>query len=142
VTKQQLPDIYETRQAKAILAALQAGDVERAKKLEDHLLAEAADGPEERETLREQLRASMLFRAQIDASAAGEEATAKLFQDILTQTCSEKVIKTLIASALMHTGLSAGELPAAEHDLLTQHLDENGVGSELRELVAGIKRVA
>ncbi|MFF8387757.1 hypothetical protein ACF053_29525 [Streptomyces kanasensis] len=142
MTNQQLPDTYETRQAKAILKALKAGDVERAKKLEDHLLAEAADGPEEREALRDQLRASMLFRAQIDASAAGDEATATLFQTILTQTCSEKVIRTLIASALLHTGLAVGELDADKHDLLTQHLDESGASAEMRDLVAGIKRVA
>ncbi|MER6256295.1 hypothetical protein ABT224_33590 [Streptomyces sp. NPDC001584] len=137
----ELPDIYETRQARAILEALQAGDVERARKLEDHLLAEAADGPEERETLRDQLRASMLFRAQIDASSSGDEATAAMFQEILTQTCSEKVIRTTIASALLHTGLAGGELPAENHDFLTRHLDENGVSAELKELAAGIRRV-
>ncbi|MFE4264482.1 hypothetical protein [Streptomyces sp. NPDC056883] len=142
MAKQQLPDIYETRQAKAILKALQDGDVEQAKRLEDHLLAEAADGPEERESLRDQLRAAMLFRAQIDASAAGDEGTALLFQTILMETCSEKVIQTTRASALMHVGMQRGELSADDHDSLTAHLKENGVSAGLMELVAGIRRVA
>ncbi|MFD9590673.1 hypothetical protein ACFWBM_38990 [Streptomyces sp. NPDC059980] len=138
---QQLPDIYETRQARAILEALQAGDVKRAAQLENHLLAEAAEGPEEREAMRDQLRAAMLFRAQIDASEAGDEAAAR-YQTILTQTCSEKVIRTLISSALLHAGLERGELPADKHDLLTQYLDENGVGAELKSLAARIIRLA
>ncbi|MFE2528764.1 hypothetical protein ACFXEL_31595 [Streptomyces sp. NPDC059382] len=142
MAKQQLPDIYETRQAKAILKALQDGDVEQAKRLEDHLLAEAADGPEERETLRDQLRAAMLFRASIDASAAGDEATAALFQTILKATCSEKVIQNMGASALLHVGMQRGELSADDHDSLTAHLKENGVSAGLMEIVAGIRRVA
>ncbi|RAJ45720.1 hypothetical protein K388_07293 [Streptomyces sp. KhCrAH-43] len=141
MTKQQLPDTFETRLAKAILEALKAGDVEQAKKLEDDLLAEAADGPEERESLRSQLRAAMLFRAQIDASAAGDTETAALFQTILTQTCSDTEIRMLMAAALLHTGLAVGELGADDHDLLTQHLAENGAGADVQNLVAGIRRV-
>ncbi|MFD5717210.1 hypothetical protein [Streptomyces sp. NPDC127036] len=139
---QRLPDIYESRQARAMLEALQAGDVERAVRLESHLLAEAAEGPEEREAMRDQLHAAMLFRAQIDASEAGDEAAAARHQTIFTQTCSEKVIRTLISSALLHAGLERGELPADKHDLLTQYLDENGVGAELKSLAAGIRRAA
>ncbi|MFE3608366.1 hypothetical protein [Streptomyces goshikiensis] len=142
MAEQQLSDIYETRQAKAILKALQDGDVEQAKRLEDHLLAEAADGPEEREALRDQLRAAMLFRASIDASAAGDEVTAALFQTILRATCSEKVIQNMRASALWHVGMQRGELSADDHDSLTAHLKENGVSAGLMELVAGIRRVA
>ncbi|MFF0142961.1 hypothetical protein ACFYRN_41900 [Streptomyces sp. NPDC005227] len=71
--------------------------------------------------MRDQLRAAMLFRAQIDASEAGDEAAAARYQTILTQTCSEKVIRTLISSALLHAGLERGELPADKHDLLTQY---------------------
>ncbi|MFH8642036.1 hypothetical protein [Streptomyces goshikiensis] len=142
MAEQQLSDIYETRQAKAILKALQDGDVEQAKRLEDHLLAEAADGPEEREALRDQLRAAMLFRASIDASAAGDEVTAALFQTILRATCSEKVIQNMRAGALWHVGMQRGELSADDHDSLTAHLKENGVSAGLMKLVAGIRRVA
>ncbi|WP_432138640.1 hypothetical protein [Streptomyces sp. bgisy154] len=105
MTTYELPDVYETRQARAFLEALKAGDTEQARKIEDHLLAEAADGPEDREALREELRASMLFRAMTDASAAGDEALAQLFTGLLTSTCSQKTIKATVAGAYLHVGL-------------------------------------
>ncbi|MFD8385238.1 hypothetical protein ACFV2X_43100 [Streptomyces sp. NPDC059679] len=136
-----LPDIYETRQARALLVALQAGDTEQARKIEDHLLAEAADGPGDREALREELRAALLFRAHVDASAAGNEPTAQLFQSLLLATCSEQVIKATIAGAYLQVGLEHGSLPAQSHDFLAEHMAGANVGEEMRELAAGIKRV-
>jgi hypothetical protein len=136
----ELPDIYETRQAKAMLEALQAGDTDRARKIEDHLLAEAADGPEDREALREELRASMLFRAMTDASADGNEPLAQLFQELLTSTCSEKTIKATVAGALLHVGLEQGFLPAANHDFVMQHLAQSDVSDQMKKLASGIER--
>ncbi len=140
MTTYQLPDIFETRQANAMLEALQAGDTERARKIEDHLLAEAADGPEDREAMREELRASMLFRAMTDASAAGDEPLAKLFQSLLLSTCSEQTVKATLAGAYLHVGLEQGFLPAANYDFLMQHLAGSDVSEHMKQLATGIER--
>ncbi|MBB6439583.1 hypothetical protein [Streptomyces candidus] len=136
----QLPDIFETRQAKAFRDALMAGDVEQAKKIEDHLLAEAATSPEDRELLADQLRAAMLFRAYVDASAAGDEAAALTFQGLLTTMCSPETVKTTLMSGLLYSGLELGSLPAKDHDHLTEWMNGADVGEEMKARLASITR--
>lgn len=136
----ELPDIFETRRAQALLDALQAGDTEQARRIEDHLVAEAADGPEDQEALREELRAALLFRAKIEASAAGDEPLAKLFGDLLTSTCSEGTVKATLAAAYLHVGLEQGFLPAESYDFLMQYLVESDVSEQMKKLAAGIVR--
>lgn len=137
---QQLPDIFETRQAQALLKALQDGDVEQARRIEDHLVAEAATSPEDGERLRDELRAAMLFRAQVDASAAGDEQMAELFKGLLQTMCSEHVVKLTVAGALLNVGLRQG-LPAKEHDQLMEWFEEFDMSDDMRALAAGIQRL-
>ncbi|MFE9406847.1 hypothetical protein ACFYNY_34630 [Streptomyces sp. NPDC006530] len=136
----QLPDIFETRQAKALLAALQAGDLEQARKIENHLLAEGAHSPEDRELLADQLRASMLFRAYVDASAAGDEVMCLLFQKLLKETCSERTVQATLMSGLLYSGLQQGSLPAEDHDRLTEWMNGADVGEEMKARLASITR--
>ncbi|WP_371801533.1 hypothetical protein OHA38_43235 (plasmid) [Streptomyces sp. NBC_01732] len=136
----QLPDIFETRQVKAFRDALMAGDLEQAKKIEDHLLAEAATSPEDREVLADQLRASMLFRAYVDASAAGDQATALVFQGLLTTMCSPETVQQTLMSGLLYAGLQQGSLPAEDHDRLTAWMKEADVGEAMRARLASITR--
>ncbi|MFJ8388605.1 hypothetical protein ACIQ9Q_29590 [Streptomyces sp. NPDC094438] len=136
----QLPDIFETRQAKALLAALQAGDLEQARKIEDHLLAEGSHSPEDRELLADQLRASMLFRAYIDASAAGDEVMCLLFQKLLKETCSERTVQATLMSGLLYSGLQQGSLPAKDYDRLTEWMNGADVGEEMKARLASITR--
>ncbi|QNS09444.1 hypothetical protein IAG42_37420 (plasmid) [Streptomyces xanthii] len=137
----QLPDIFETRQVKAFRDALMAGDLEQAKKIEDHLLAEAATSPEDREVLADQLRAAMLFRAYTDASGAGDEATALVFRGLLETMCSPKTVETTLMSGLLYAGLQQGSLPAEHHDRLTEWMGRADVGDAMREHLQGITRV-
>ncbi|GHH25853.1 hypothetical protein [Streptomyces rubradiris] len=139
--KAQLPDVYVSRQARAFLEALQEGDTDKARRIEEELLAEAASGPEDREALRDELRGAILFRAHVDASAAGDTETAALFRHLFTEMCSERVVKATLAAALLTSGLKMGQLLAKDHDFLTRHMDENGVGEEFRALATRIKRV-
>lgn len=140
-TMYQLPDIYETRQAKAMLKALQEGDNEQARKIEDHLVAEASTDPEDGEKLREELRAALLFRAQTDASEAGDQAGAELFRQLMLATCSTRTVKLTIAGALLHAGLQEGGLPAKSHDQLTALLEETKLSEEMRTLVESVPRL-
>jgi hypothetical protein len=71
-------------------------------------VAEAAASPEDGELLREQLRATLLFRAQADASAAGDEALVQILGGLMKTMCSEHVVKMTSASALIHSGLQQG----------------------------------
>ncbi|TGN72288.1 hypothetical protein E5083_30365 [Streptomyces bauhiniae] len=135
-----LPDIFETRQATALRDALVAGDLEQAKKIEDHLLAEAATSPEDRELLADQLRASMLFRAYVDASGAGDTAMAALLQNLLTSLCSPRTVQTTVMSGLLYAGVQQGALPAADHDRLSEWMSGADVGEEMRARLASIKR--
>lgn len=137
-----LPDIFETRQVTALRDALVAGDLEQAKKIEDHLLAEAATSPEDRELLADQLRASMLFRAYVDASGAGDTAMASLLQELLTTLCSPKTVQRTVMSGLLYAGLQQGTLPAADHDRLTEWMNSADVGKEMRARLASIRRVS
>lgn len=137
----QLPDIFETRQVKAFRDALMAGDLEQAKKIEDHLLAEAATSPEDREVLADQLRASMLFRAYVDASGAGDEATARVFQGLLTTMCSPETVQRTLMSGLLYAGLQQGALPAKDHDRLSEWMSKTDVGDEMRARLESITRV-
>lgn len=136
----QLPDIFETRQVKAFRDALMAGDLDRAKKIEDHLLAEAATSPEDREVLADQLRASMLFRAYVDASGAGDQATALVFQELLTTMCSPETVRATLMSGLLYSGLQQGSLPAEDHDRLAAWMKEADVGEEMKARLASITR--
>ncbi|MEU9480762.1 hypothetical protein [Streptomyces sp. NPDC048191] len=137
----QLPDIFETRQVKAFRDALLAGDLEQAKKIEDHLLAEAAADPEDREVLADQLRASMLFRAYVDASGAGDEAMAQVFQGLLTTMCSPDTVQATVMSGLLYAGLEQGSLPAKDHDRLAEWMSKANVGEEMKARLEGITRV-
>ncbi|GHI97990.1 hypothetical protein TPA0905_74610 [Streptomyces olivaceus] len=136
-----LPNIFETRQAAALRDALVAGDLEQAEKIENHLLAEAATSPEDRELLADQLRASMLFRAYVDASAAGDAAMASLLQELMTTMCSPKTVQATVMSGLLYAGLQQGALPAADHDRLAQWMSGTDVGEEMRARLASIERV-
>ncbi len=133
-------DIFETRQAAALRDALVAGDLERAKKIEDHLLAEAATSPEDRELLADQLRASLIFRAYVDASGAGDTAMAALLQGLLTTLCSPKTVQRTMMSGLLYAGVQQGALPAADHDRLSEWMSGADVGEEMRARLASIKR--
>ncbi|MEU6618978.1 hypothetical protein ABZ933_35160 [Streptomyces parvus] len=135
-----LPDTFETQQATALRDALVAGDLEQAKKIEDHLLAEAATSPEDRELLADQLRASMLFRAYVDASGADDTAMATLLQKLLTTLCSPKTVQTTVMSGLLYAGVQQGALPAADHDRLSEWMSSADVGEEMRAHLANIKR--
>lgn len=137
----QLPDIFETRQVKAFRDALLAGDLEQAKKIEDHLLAEAASSPEDREVLADQLRASMLFSAYVDAIGAGDEASAQMFQGLLTTMCSPDTVQATIMSGLLYAGLQQGALPAKDHDRLSEWMSGTDVGPEMKARLASITRV-
>ncbi|MEU5417878.1 hypothetical protein [Streptomyces sp. NPDC020667] len=135
-----LPDIFEARQAREILAAYQAGDFERAAKLEDHLITEGSTSAEERERLKDQLRCALLFRAQADASAAGDSAGAEMLSQVIKTVCSERSIKTTLVAAWIHAGMELG-LPGHQYDQLTAFLDELGSGPEIRAAVAEIRRL-
>nr|WP_233109098.1 hypothetical protein [Streptomyces sp. 14R-10] len=136
----ELPDNFESRQVKAFRDALMAGDLEQAKKIEDHLLAEAATSPADREVLADQLRASMLFRAYVDASGAGDEATALVIQGLLTTMCSPETVQATLMSGLLYSGLQQGSLPAEGHDRLTAWMKEADVGEEMKVRLASIAR--
>ncbi|MFJ5645818.1 hypothetical protein [Streptomyces sp. NPDC093223] len=137
-----LPDIFETRQATALRDALAAGDLEQAKKIENHLLAEAATSPEDRELIADQLRASLLFSAYVDASAAGDTARASLLQKLMTTMCSPKTVRTTVMSGLLFAGLQQGTLPAADHDRLAEWMSSADVGEEMRARLASITRLS
>ncbi|MEV4505469.1 hypothetical protein [Streptomyces klenkii] len=135
-----LPDIFEARQAREILAAYQAQDFERAAKLEEHLITEGSTSAEEREQLKDQLRCALLFRAQTDASAAGDSAGAEMLSQIIKMVCSERSIKTTLVAAWIHAGSEMG-LPGHTFDQLTAFVDELGSGPEIRAAIAEIQRL-
>ncbi|MFD3889977.1 hypothetical protein [Streptomyces microflavus] len=122
--------------------ALMAGDLEQAKKIEDHLLAEGATSPADREVLADQLRATMLFRAYVDASGAGDEATALLFQGLLETMCSPETVQATLMGALLHSGVQQGSLPADAHDRLTAWMKGADVGEEMKARLASVRRSA
>jgi hypothetical protein len=124
-----------------MLKALQKGDTEQTRKIEDHLVAEASTDREDGEKLREELRAALLFRAQTDASEAGDEAGAELFRQLMLASCSERTVKVAIAGALLHAGLQEGGLPAKSHDQMTALLEETEMSQEMRTLVTSVPRL-
>jgi len=134
----QLPDIFETRQGRALRDAYNAGDLEQARRIEQHLLAEAATTPEERETLAETLRGVVLFKEMMDAQAAGDEARAESVRGHIEVMCSPFIIKQNLAAGLMQAGLREG-LARADHERLVGWIKDLGYGEEIQKMVASIK---
>ncbi|MFD9587569.1 hypothetical protein ACFWBM_23110 [Streptomyces sp. NPDC059980] len=66
--------------------------------LENHPLAETAEGLEEREAMRHQLRAAMLLRSQIDAPEVGETRLDTAHHDDLAVVTVRKSPQTALSS--------------------------------------------
>ncbi|MGA5824098.1 hypothetical protein ACPC54_40410 [Kitasatospora sp. NPDC094028] len=133
----QLPDIYETRQGHALRDAYERGDMDEARRIEAHVLAEAATTPEEREVFAETLRGAMLFKELTQAKEAGDEARAEEISQRMVKLCSRRTIVQTISAGYLQAGLREG-LPKATHDELMAMLAELEVGGEIRRLAESI----
>ncbi len=130
-----LPDIYETRQGRAMQEAFDVGDTAAAERIAQEVLAESASTPQERERLAEMMRATILYKELLDAS---DDDAAQAARDRLMAECSPRAIKHAMAASYLQLGLAEG-LPANMHAELVQWIDDLGFGEQIRALVAGIE---
>ncbi|RGD55410.1 hypothetical protein DR950_41850 [Kitasatospora xanthocidica] len=133
----ELPDIYETRQGRALRDAYARGDMEQARRIEEHVLAEAATNGEEREVYRETLRGAILFQELMDAQEAGNDELAQSIRERMLLVCSRATILRTISAGYLQAGLREG-LPQKTHDELMSMLTELGVSGELKRLAQSI----
>ncbi|MEW1911274.1 hypothetical protein AB0442_22975 [Kitasatospora sp. NPDC085895] len=132
-----LPDIFETRQGEALRRAYLGGDLEQARKIEQHLLAESATTPEERDELAQTLHAAVLFLEVDAARDAGDGPRADHFLQRIRQECAPRAIKQHLAAGLLQAGLREG-LTRAQHDQLMGWTKDLGLGPQIIELAENI----
>ncbi|MCC9310089.1 hypothetical protein LN042_23980 [Kitasatospora sp. RB6PN24] len=134
----QLPDIFETRQGHALRDAYTAGDMQKARQIEEHLLAEAATTPAEREELADTLRSTVLFKEMYDARAAGDDERADSVMEHIKLMCTPKMIKMNLAAGYMQAGMREG-LTKEQHDQLKGWINDLGYGPEIQAMVESIQ---
>lgn len=134
----ELPDSYETRQGAAMRAALDAGDAFEAVRIGNHLLAESATTPAEREQLAESMKAMVLYKAMLDATEKGDAATAQSARDRLLKECTPRSVKSTMAASYLQLGVREGLSPTM-HQQLVEWVEELDFGPEIRAIVADIK---
>lgn len=131
----ELPDIYETRQGRAMAAALtramDTGDLIPAFKLADHIVAESGIS-------RDDVLAAMLFRLSTMASMNGDDDAAEYFRLLSVEHCSQGANRRTVAAALLAVGIRTGSLPAVQYDRLVELLDSD---SQALQLITDIQRV-
>ncbi|MEW1911305.1 hypothetical protein AB0442_23130 [Kitasatospora sp. NPDC085895] len=132
-----LPDIFETRQGEALRRAYLGGDLEQARKIEQHLLAESATTSEERDELAQTLHAAVLFLEVDAAREVGDAPRADHFLQRIRQECQPRAIKQHLAAGLLQAGLREG-LTRAQHDQLMGWMKELGLGPQIVELAENI----
>ncbi|MEW1912519.1 hypothetical protein AB0442_29465 [Kitasatospora sp. NPDC085895] len=132
-----LPDIFETRQGEALRRAYLAGDLEQARKIEQHLLAESATTPEERDELAQTLHAAVLFMELDAARDAGDETGAGHLLQRIRQECTPRAIKQHLAAGLLQAGLHEG-LTRDQHDQLMGWVKDLHLGPQIVDLAESI----
>jgi hypothetical protein len=136
----ELPDIYEVRLGRQAAAAASQGDLERAERLRQHIVAESATDAGEEAVLDEVSRAALLLRRAAEASDRGDAAESERLLDEMRASCSQATLEMLRASALLNVGREQGWLNASDHDELTRFMDSEKFSGETRGLLAGIER--
>lgn len=134
-----VPDIFASRQGRAMWQAFAAGDETEVERLRAHLVAETSTTPEGAAFLDRFTRGLILHTRTIRAIERGDTQLADAYREELMEAAGRDVATLIVASSYLRAGLDQGWLPPEQHDQLTAAVAHIS-GPDIGLMVASIRR--